>query len=68
MTREQLYQRMKHAAETHTNNIKDMAKYMSNMGSYDNAAIAHAITLSGSGIADALNNIALILCEMLPKE
>lgn len=68
MTKGQLIERIKHATETHTDNIKDMAKYMRNMDSCYNAAIAHAITLSGSGIVDALNSIALILCEMLPKE
>lgn len=66
--REQLLERMKHTADSYTRRLGHLAKHVDKMQDYNTAVIVEAVTTSGCGIVDALNNLSLILLELLPKE
>lgn len=66
--REQLLERMKHTADSYTQQLGQLAKHVDKMQDYNTAVIAEAVTTSGCGIVDALNNLSLILLELLPEE
>lgn len=68
MTQEQLLEMIKHTADSYSQQLERFAKHLDKMQDYNTAVVVEAVTISGCGIVDALNNIAIILCEMLPKE
>ena len=68
MAQKQLLERIQHTADSYTQQLGRVAKHLDKMQDYNAAVVVEAVTTSGCGIVDALNNIALVLCEMLPKE
>lgn len=68
MTQEQMLKRIKNSAEIYVDKMDKMAVHANKIQNYDSVVLVEAISVSGSGIVDALNNIAIILCETLPKE
>lgn len=68
MTKEQLLKRIKNSVETYVDKLDKMGCHSSKMLNYDSVMLVEAISVSACGIVDALNNIAIILCETLPKE
>lgn len=68
MTKAQYIKRIEMAAKIQRDNVVRAIDRASEMNDYNSAAIAEAVLVVGSGVMDALNNIALIMCEMLPKE
>lgn len=64
VTKQEIREWLKRGSEECSNNASDVLR-----GSYTdsgNGMLARSIITMSAGVIDALNNIALILCEMLP--
>lgn len=68
MTKAQMYERIRQSATISRASVKEAVDIISSTGDDRAVALGAALFTIGSGIADALNNIAIILCETLPKE
>lgn len=68
MTKAQMLKRINLSAKGAQANMQQALECASKMNDYNRAVMAETVIATGSAIADTLNNIAIILCEMLPKE
>lgn len=68
MTKEQLLKRIKNSTETYVDKLGEMSGHAHKLQNYGSVVLVEAISVSCCGIVDVLNNIAIILCEMLPEE
>ena len=68
MTKSQMLARIAQTAKLSKTAAEMAGNVVDKMNDDDGAALGIAILTVSTNITDALNNIALILCETLPKE
>lgn len=66
-TKAQMFERIKSTTDQAVTNTKQVIEHINEMDDLEAMVLAEAVTFTGAGIADALTNIALVLCEALLK-
>lgn len=69
MTKTELFNRIKRTSEDHYEEIKDVNELIREFPiSNDTALLLAILQVINANICNTMNNLALILCEMLPDE
>lgn len=69
MTKAEIFKRIEDGAKVQTEVIKVVNELFKSVSlSADTAVLAAILHSINSSICDTMNNLALILCEMLPEE
>ena len=67
-TKAQMFERIKELVDQQSKNAKQVIGHINQLDDLEIQVLTEAVLATGTGIMDTLNNLALILCEMLPGE